>query len=616
MTLARSLVRLRGRLASIVGGPDEPVGAICKAPSGSMYLDQRGDVRACCQNAGFPLGNVTEASLLDIWRGDRAQRLRAAVAASDLSLGCNFCRWQIEAGTDEAVFAHTFDHLSVMGETAPAWPRQLELSLSNACNLQCVMCNGEWSSSIRTHREGLPPLPKVYDDRFFDELADFLPHLEVVKFLGGEPFLGAEPLRVMEMLAASAPHVEVHVTTNGTQWSPRIERILERLRVHVVVSLDGVRQDTYESIRVGSQLATVLDHVGRFAQYCNDRGTSFSLSHCLMTANWHEFDEFLDLGERLGCSVYVNTVTEPYGLSLYHLRPRELRDVVRELQRRDPKVRTGLSGRRLEVWLDQLARLGGHLAALEAHEPPDYVAKRRQQGFAWLAPPQRSAEAIEELDAATGASMGWSVELDSNGALGACCEVGFASDELRDLVERAAVDDGAHLLAADPSVPDDGSVVGSDVHRYDLDLLLADGSVRKVPVTRIAIRDEEGVLDRVRMFLDDPDPQRIANALASSPDALMGLVLDDSGVVVEVSGNPDAVLEVDAETLLGRQVSELPALVGGSLGVPDGLPLELEAPTGVNHQLQRMTGDQGQRFVHAVSRSVGSMTHLWLVLSE
>ncbi len=614
--MATSLVRLRGKLASMMGGAGEHAVPSCNAPSGSMYLDQRGDVRACCQNAGFPLGNVADASLLDIWRGERAQRLRAAVAANDLSLGCNFCRWQVEVGSDEAVFARTFDHLSVMGEAAPAWPRQLELSLSNACNLQCVMCNGEWSSSIRTHREGLPPLPKVYDDRFFDELADFLPHLEVVKFLGGEPFLGAESLRVMEMLAASAPHVEVHVTTNGTQWSPRIERILERLRVHVVVSIDGVRQDTYESIRVGSQLAPVLDHVGRFARYCGDRGTAFSLSHCLMTANWHEFDEFLDLGERLGCSVFVNTVTEPYELSLYHLRPRELRDVVCELLRRDPKVRTGLSGRRLEVWLDQLARLEGHLSSLEAHEPPAYVAKRRQQGFAWLAPPQRSTDAIEELDAAIGASMGWSVELDGAGGLVACCEVGFASDELRELVERAAVDDGAHLLAADPSVPDDGSVVGSDVHRYDLDLVLADGSVRKVPVTRIAIRDEEGVLERVRLFLDDPDPRRIAIALASPSDALMGLVLDDSGVVVEVNGNPDAVLGVDGATLLGRRVSELPTLAGGSLGVPDGAPIDLQAPTGVNHQLQRMMGGQGQGSVHAVSRSVDSMTHLWLVRSE
>ena len=63
-----------------------------------MYLDQRGDVRACCMNDFHVLGNVTEQSLPDIWRGEEAQSLRRAMEAHDLGLGCDFCQWQPDGG--------------------------------------------------------------------------------------------------------------------------------------------------------------------------------------------------------------------------------------------------------------------------------------------------------------------------------------------------------------------------------------------------------------------------------------------------------------------------------------------------------------------------------------
>lgn len=501
MTPKTSLVRLRGRLASMIRtAPD--AGPMCRAPFWSMYLDQRGDVRACCQNGGFAMGNVAESSLSEIWRGAKAARLRAAIAADDLSLGCNYCQWQLDAGSAHAVFARNFDHLPAEVSIVPEWPRQLELSMSNACNLQCVMCNGEWSSAIRANREKLPPLPRVYGDRFFEELAEFLPHLEVVKFLGGEPFLGAEPLRVMEMLAEATPDVVVHVTTNGTQWSPRIERILDRLPAHIAVSLDGVSEETCESIRVGSQYAAVMDNVERFAAYCRERGTSFSLSHCLMTVNWQEFDRFLDHAERLRCAVYVNTVTEPHDLSLYHLPPSELRDVLSELEHRSKATRRRLSGRRLEVWDDQLARLRGHLHDLERHDPPSYVAKRRHLGFAWLAPPDRSVAALAELDAVASSSTGWLVELDVEGRMRSSVELGPTSEPLVALVRQCS-GTVPHRLTADPTVPDDGSVVGDDLHRYDLELAPAGVAPHFVPVTRAAIRDDEGVLRGVRVLLEE-----------------------------------------------------------------------------------------------------------------
>ena len=55
---------------------------VCRAPFTSMYLDQHGSVRACCQNTEHPLGNVTEQRLRDIWEGPQAKELRDAMLAA------------------------------------------------------------------------------------------------------------------------------------------------------------------------------------------------------------------------------------------------------------------------------------------------------------------------------------------------------------------------------------------------------------------------------------------------------------------------------------------------------------------------------------------------------
>src|SRR6478672_11988286 len=84
---------------------------VCRAPFTSMYLDQHGSIRACCQNTEHPLGNIAEQRLRDIWESDEAKVLREAMLAQDLEHGCQFCKWQVAEGNDALVFARTFDHL-------------------------------------------------------------------------------------------------------------------------------------------------------------------------------------------------------------------------------------------------------------------------------------------------------------------------------------------------------------------------------------------------------------------------------------------------------------------------------------------------------------------------
>lgn len=354
--MADQVVRRGARTA--VAGERAPAPPACQAPFTSMYLDPGGRVTACCANTWHPLGDLTRQTLGEIWRGRAARRLRERLAAGDFGLGCELCAAEVAVGSPATAELHRFEPLGPTDPSGvdPGWPVQLELALSNACNLQCVMCNGELSSAIRIHREGRAPLPTVYGDAFFEQLDEFLPHLRRVMFLGGEPFLGAEPMRVLGRLVDLGLRPDVYVTSNGTQWNDRVERVLRALPVDVSVSVDGYRKETVEAIRVGVRHEDLVRNIERYRSAATDHGGGFSLTFCLQQGNWRELGDVLEWGDRLDALVGVATLTNPPHLGLHRLPAAELAEVVRTLHEQDRSLR-GRLGRNRPVWERELGRL-------------------------------------------------------------------------------------------------------------------------------------------------------------------------------------------------------------------------------------------------------------------
>lgn len=337
---------------------DAPFRSACYAPFVGLSFDAHGTVSVCAFTRSTPLGRLGEQSLAELWRGHAAQDLRDAVRADDLSLACGRCAEEIAGGNLRGVLAAGFDPFARHAEEA--WPARMEFALTNACNLECVMCSGDLSSAIRARREGLPPLPSRYDDAFLDELGPFLGHLRQARFLGGEPFLADINYRIWDRMIEVGSPAEVNVTTNGTVWNRRMESVLERLPFSIGVSIDGVRRETVETIRRGASYDRIMANLGRFVEYRERTGMSLSLTFCLMVLNWREFAEYLQFAEARGCQVYVNTVRQPPAHSLYRLPVDELESVVDQLEgQRDDVAATLVLNR--AAWLEQLDRLRGHL---------------------------------------------------------------------------------------------------------------------------------------------------------------------------------------------------------------------------------------------------------------
>ena len=337
----------------------QPFATACYAPYVSMLFDPLGNVRVCCQNFSLILGSVAKSRLRDIWEGPGYRALRGAMDRYDLDIGCEYCKWQILDGNYGNAFARHYDHIRVQdGEIQ--WPRLMEFNISNTCNLQCLMCNGEFSSSIRTKRERLAPIPKVYNDSFFEDLREFLPHLELAKCLGGEPFLAHEMFRVWDMMIEDGLSTRCHINTNGSYYNDQVERVLHNLPCTFQVSMDGFTKETFESVRVGADHETVIANFKRLHAYSQRPDGYISLTFCLMRQNWHELGDFLLFGDEWDCHVSITPVVFPSPCSLYTLPEKELEVVIRGLEKDEPRVLPRL-GRNKGVWIEQMERLRNRL---------------------------------------------------------------------------------------------------------------------------------------------------------------------------------------------------------------------------------------------------------------
>lgn len=312
----------------------------CDAPFVNMHFGPSGLVFACCFNQTYALGKYPESSLDEIWNGPAVEALRQAIHDHDLSKGCQKCEQQLLARDFNGLYPRKFldaaRKRAELGAVAIPGPAKLELNISNACNLECVMCHGFSSSLIRKRREALPAMPTPYDDAFVDQLTPFLPGVVEAGFAGGEPFLIPIHYRIWDRLAEHSPETLVMVVTNGTIMNERVESIVSRLPFLVNVSVDSIVKETYEAIRPGSSLERVLANSERFAALMREKGLPCVWLCCVMRQNWREIPDFVRHCNDHEIMVVFNQVDRPFGYSLHTLPPAELAEVVCMLDAADP----------------------------------------------------------------------------------------------------------------------------------------------------------------------------------------------------------------------------------------------------------------------------------------
>jgi MoaA/NifB/PqqE/SkfB family radical SAM enzyme len=337
---------------------------LCHAPFRSINFEQNGNATACCYNRTHVLGSYPKQSIHDIWFGEKAEQLRNYIRENSLEGGCSACAELIEAGNYSGTKAKYYDELAdgassgvfnavkrlFSSEPDSLLPYVFEFELSNQCNLECGMCHGYFSSSIRRNREKLPAIPEVYDDAFVDQLEQFMSTTRDMKFLGGEPFMIDIYYKIWERIIQVNPDIRVHITTNGTFFNTRIRDLLQQLNVGIILSLDSLQEETYSKIRVNAKLPKVLANLEELLAITKAKNSFFSLAVCPVRINAFEMTELLEFANRKGMYIHFNVVWTPSEWSIQNMSAGELASLYQHYSEYIPEESNALSRLNAKKW--------------------------------------------------------------------------------------------------------------------------------------------------------------------------------------------------------------------------------------------------------------------------
>jgi MoaA/NifB/PqqE/SkfB family radical SAM enzyme len=221
-------------------------------------------------------------------------------------------QWKQE--TIMAFIGRIFDNLIPV--KMRVFPSDMTFEISNTCNLKCIMCSCIFSDLIRKNVEKLPEIPNVYDEKFFEELKEFLPNLKRVRFMGEEPFLIRQYAPILLYLVDKNPSCKIYIQTNGTVLNNAVKKIMESRNVEISISIDSLQKETYERIRRNSSYECMMNNLEYFSKRAKDNQQLININFRIMNNNWREVPDIIDFCDRNNFTLNMITVENPRLLSL------------------------------------------------------------------------------------------------------------------------------------------------------------------------------------------------------------------------------------------------------------------------------------------------------------
>ena len=298
---------------------------ICYAPYTSLRFSQSGNIISCCYNRGYILGKYPENTIKEVWNSKELKKLKKNLKKNNFDLGCDICKDRILNKTFTFTGALHYDYLHHYYKSK--YPAMLDFEISNTCNLECVMCTGENSSSIRTNRENLSCLSPIYDNNFIKQLEEFIPHIKEARFSGGEPFLIKMYYEIWELIIRLNPKAKITILTNSTILNEKIKDLLDKGNFTIAVSIDSFTKSTYEKIRQNASFDSVVENMKYFYEYSIKHNNPFFINLCPMPYNWKEIPEIIKICNSKNIKLIFHTILFPPKESLWALSSKELVEI-------------------------------------------------------------------------------------------------------------------------------------------------------------------------------------------------------------------------------------------------------------------------------------------------
>lgn len=307
-----------------------PLKHICYAPYTSMFFARNGKVSPCYASYNNESSSISESTISEIWFNGSFKKIRQEHKNCEFDSSCKFCSQLIQNQSYGSLLINKYEHYAF---SKSKYPAIMEFEISNKCNLSCIMCDSNLSSSIELEKTDNSSGNQFYSKKFIEELKEFIPHLQLAEFTGGDPFLIEEYYQIWDLINKINTKCHILITTNANTMNPRIEKMLETHKnIHFNVSIDSLEKGNYERIRKGGNLEFALQNLDKFIDYTKKHKTNLNILVCPMTVNKNELYKFVNFANEKDICVFYHTVVKPKELSLKYTNKTELQQTIVQME--------------------------------------------------------------------------------------------------------------------------------------------------------------------------------------------------------------------------------------------------------------------------------------------
>lgn len=183
-------------------------------------------------------------------------------------------------------------------------PYSLIIEPTNLCNLKCPECPSGTGELTRP----LGSMNMELFKRIIDEVSKQTFYLQL--FFQGEPFINRHLLEMVEYARNKKMYVSVSTNAHFIQ-NGMARKVISSKMDQLIISIDGLNQETYQTYRVGGKLRKVIDALQLLNEERStgsERCTEFVLQFLVTKQNEHEIDQLKSLAKKYKADVALKTL--------------------------------------------------------------------------------------------------------------------------------------------------------------------------------------------------------------------------------------------------------------------------------------------------------------------
>jgi radical SAM protein with 4Fe4S-binding SPASM domain len=301
---------------------------MCSSLWNHQIIDSTGRVKPCCrflEDFRPKHHNLNFYTIEEIFNSDFMKNLRERSLNGETIEGCQRC-YEEELGGKKSLRQRINDHPSIGLKTLDIDnPRitNIELAISNDCNLMCRMCDSRYSHKLYDEEVeflGYPISDSKHTRTNIDFTREILSDLKFIKFTGGEPLMIKEQWSLLEdaVKQGVAKNITLNYSTNCTIFPKQqhIDLWKEFKHIELATSIDSIVKEENEYQRYLTNHDTVITNFLKYVDLKSKVNLDLISRPTITILNIFHAPETLEWLEQYCTKVNPTHVTFPKHLSL------------------------------------------------------------------------------------------------------------------------------------------------------------------------------------------------------------------------------------------------------------------------------------------------------------